>query len=192
MKFSDGTVLRLYPQTVEDFALYSDMELSEQLYQDLFAAAGKMSAKMRAVRIVAAANVSKADLQQRLVKKGESATDAKHAVEWMDSLQLVDDEKTAALLVQRCIAKGYGKARAKQLLYEKKIPKELWEGALDNYPDQMEKINAFLQNRLGDNPEPADVKRAVDALLRRGHSYGKIRIALSHLLEDSDFLREDY
>ena len=192
MKFSDGTVLRLYPQTVEDFALYSGMELTTQLHQALCAAAGKMSAKMRAVRIVAAANVSKADLQQRLVQKGESATDAKQAVEWMDSLQLVDDEKTAAMLVQRCIAKGYGKARAKQLLYDKKIPKEFWEGVLENYPDQTEKMVAFLQNRLGDNPEPADVKRAVDALLRRGHSYGKIRVAFSHLLEDSDFLREDY
>ena len=191
MKFSDGSFMRLYPQTVEDFGLYSGMEMSEQSISDLRMAAGTMSAKMRAVRIVAAANVSKADLQQRLVQKGESANNAKQAVEWMDSLQLLDDEKTAAMLVRRCIAKGYGKARAKQLLHEKKIPKEFWDDALENYPDQTDKISAFLRNRLGGNPESADVKRAVDALLRRGHNYGEIRVALSRVLEDSDFFQED-
>ncbi|HBK25685.1 MAG TPA: hypothetical protein DDY90_02870, partial [Clostridiales bacterium] len=52
--FDDGTKMGLYRQTVEDFALYSGKELDEQEMEALRTAAGQMSAKMRAVRIVSA------------------------------------------------------------------------------------------------------------------------------------------
>ena len=68
--FSDGTKLGLYRQTVEDFGLYPGRELDEAEFARLGTEAGKMSAKMRAVRIVSASSVSKRDLQQRLVRKG--------------------------------------------------------------------------------------------------------------------------
>ena len=54
----------------------------------------------------------------------------------MQELNLVDDRRTAEQLVQSCIRKGYGEARAKQLLYEKKIPKELWEEVLADVNDR--------------------------------------------------------
>ena len=191
MRFSDGFVLRLYRQTVEDFALYTGMELDEAAYASLKEAAGRMSAKMRAVRIVAAGNVSCADLEQRLIRKGEDPQQAKDAVSWMEDLSLVDDEKTAQQIVQRCIAKGYGKARAKQALYEKRIPREYWEQALEDYPDQCDKIFTFLQSKLKGDWEERDLKRAVDALLRRGHSYSEIRAGLEKLRIDPDDLQED-
>ena len=49
--FSDGTKMGLYRQTVEDFGLYSGLELSQEQMESLRSAAGQMSAKMRAVRI---------------------------------------------------------------------------------------------------------------------------------------------
>ena len=78
---SDGTKLRLYRRTVEDFGLYPGLELSEEEMRRLRSAAGEMSAKMRAVRIVAASSVSKQDLQSRLIRKGETEEDARTAVE---------------------------------------------------------------------------------------------------------------
>ena len=181
VRFSDGTTMRLYRQTVEDFGLYAGLELTEERFEILRAAAGVMSAKMRAVRIVAATSVSKNDLQHRLIQKGEDPADAKNAVQWMSELQLVDDRKTAQQVVSRCISKGYGIARAKQALYEKRIPKQYWEEALVDYPDQSEAIIAFLQDSLKDDADERAVKRAVDALLRRGHSYSQIRRCLDRL-----------
>ena len=93
--FSDGTKLGLYRQTVEDFGLYPGKELDEQEFARLGEEAGKMSAKMRAVRIVSASSVSKRDLQQRLVRKGEDPEQARAAVEWMSDVHLVDDRATA-------------------------------------------------------------------------------------------------
>ena len=186
----DGAVLRLYRQTVEDFGLYPGMELTDGELEKLRVAAGEMSAKMRAVRIVSASSISKRDLEQRLIHKGENPEQAKAAVEWMADLSLVDDRKTAEQVVARCISKGYGIARAKQALYEKRIPKEYWDEVLAEYPEQTDKIVEFLESRLGENPGEKDVKRAIDALLRRGHSYGNIRRALAKVTEDSYDLPE--
>ena len=190
IKFDDGTVMRLYRQTVQDFCLYSGKELDDAEVKQLRIAAGQMSAKMRAVRIVSASSVSKADLEYRLIQKGETKADAHQAVAWMTDMDLLDDQKTAEQVVHRCISKGYGLARAKQVLYEKRIPKELWEDALADYPDQTEKILAFLKLRLGDDWEEKDLRKATDALLRRGHSYQAIRAALQELSGETD-LQED-
>ena len=192
VKFEDGSVLRLYRQTVEDFGLYSGKELEEAELTKLRAAAGEMSAKMRAVRILSATSVSKASLQQRLIQKGESKHDAQQAVQWMAEMNLLDDEKTAQQIVGHCIAKGYGLSRAKQALYEKRIPKEYWDDALADYPDQQDKIRAFLNSRLKDDWGEKELRRAVDALLRRGHSYREIRSVLDDFAKDADFQEDFY
>ena len=192
VNFSDGSSLALYRQTVEDFGLYAGMELEEDEFSRLKEAAGQMSAKMRAVRIVSASAVSKKDLQQRLLQKGEDPEQAKQAVKWMESLDLLDDRKTAEMVVQRCITKGYGIARAKQALYEKKIPKSYWDDVLADYPDQTEKIEDFLRARLGESWDDKDLKRAIDAALRRGHSYSSIRRALNALQAGDDELPEEW
>ena len=150
-----------------------------------------MSAKMRAVRIVSASSVSKRDLEYRLVQKGEDPKQAKQAVEWMSDLKLLDDAKTAEQIVHRCIHKGYGLSRAKQALYEKRIPKEFWAEALAEYPDQTDKILEFLRTRLKNDRDEREVRRATDALLRRGHSYQEIRRAMEQMDFDTDF-QEDF
>ena len=186
--FDDGSRLGLYRQTVEDFALYTGKELTEEEAQRLKTAAGQMSAKMRAVRIVSASSVTKRDLQDRLVRKGEDPDQAREAVAWMEDLHLVDDRNTAEQVIHSCIAKGYGLARAKQALYEKRIPKQYWEEALEDYPDQSEKIESFLRSRLDADSDEKQIKKAIDALLRRGHSYGTVRQVLRNLSFDT----EDY
>ena len=179
--FEDDSVMRLYRQTIEDFGLYPGLELSDEELGNLKIAAGQMSAKMRAVRIVAASSVSKGDLERRLVRKGEDPAQAKAAVAWMSDMSLLDDSSMAQQIIARCISKGYGRARAKQVLYEKRIPREFWDDALKDYPEQLDKIMDFLESRLPDDATEKDVKRVIDALVRRGHSYGTIRRAMQEM-----------
>ena len=191
MRLGDGTIMCLYRQTVEDFGLYPGLELSDQQYDDLRQAAGAMSAKMRAVRIVSATSVSAKDLEQRLIRKGEDPKQAKAAVNWMEDLSLIDDRQTARQVVDSCIRKGYGLARAKQALFEKRIPREYWQEALDDYPDQSDAVTHFLRSRLGEEWSDKDLKKAIDALIRRGHSYSAVRKALENLSVDTEKLPED-
>ena len=189
--FSDGSRLGLYRQTVEDFGLYPGKELDEQELERLNVEAGKMSAKMRAVRIVSASSVSKRDLQQRLVRKGEDPEQAEAAVAWMEDLHLVDDRATAEQVVRSCIYKGYGLQRAKQALYEKQIPKAYWDEVLEDYPDQLGKIQDFLRARLDADSDEKQKKRAIDALIRRGHSFGAIKKEKDALSFETEDVFED-
>ena len=171
--FDDDTVLKTQPYLLADFGLYSGMELTEEDYQALLAAAGKASAKARAVRIVAAAGVSEKELQKRLVRKGEEAADAQEAVGWLKELHLLDDRETARQLAASAAAKGYGKSRIKN------IPQELWEEALAELPEMDDAIDRFLLRRWqGKDPDEKEVKRTVDALIRRGHSWKDIQSGL--------------
>ena len=183
--------MRLYRQTVEDFSLYAGLEMDDAQLEKLRAAAGQMSAKMRAVRIVSASSISKKELQRRLVQRGEDPQQAQEAVQWMSDLDLLDDAKTAEQIVHSCIRKGYGLARAKQALYEKRIPKEYWEAALEDYPEQEDKILEFLRARLSADADEKAVKRAIDALLRRGHNYGQIKRGLEQLSLNAEEFPED-
>ena len=192
VKLEDGSTLRLYRQTVEDFYIYAGKEMEDDELNRLQIAAEEMSAKMRAVRIISASGVSKGDLERRLIQKGESKQNARQAVEWLSERNLLDDRATARQLVQSCISKGYGPARAKQALYEKRIPKEYWDDVLADYPDQTEHILSFLQTKLGSHWEKKDLRRAIDALLRRGHSYTNIRKALQLFSAETDWEEENY
>lgn len=186
LKLSDGSTLRLYLQTIAEFHLYTDRVVTAEELQTIREAAGTMSAKMRAVRIVSASAVSAKDLEHRLRKKGESQEDAKAAVEWMQELAFVDDRTTAKQIVRRGLSKGYGKNRLRQMLYEKQIPQEIWDEVLEDLPEPDEDITAFLNQRLGEHPDNKDVKRAVDALIRRGHTWQDIRRCLMQRGEAMD------
>ena len=190
VRFDDGTEMRLYRQTVEDFSLYTGLEMDMAAYARLQAAAGEMSAKMRAVRIVSASSVSQKDLEQRLIRKGETPEDARFAVLWMSDLDLLDDRKTAEQIVQRCISKGYGVHRAKQALYERRIPKQYWDEVLENYPDQNDEIVAFLRNRLDPQSDARQIRKVIDALIRKGHNYSDIRHGLQQLSMGEDLPEE--
>lgn len=173
--FSDGTKMRVPASIVPDLGLYGGMELSEEELSELMTQAQKASAKERAVRIVSATSVSQRDLKRRLVQRGENPQDAEEAVDWLRQLGAVDDEAMARQVVRRCVDKGYGKARIRQTLYEKGIPKEYWDEALTDLPDMAPAIDRFLERRFrGEQPDQKEIRRAADALIRRGHSWSDV------------------
>lgn len=192
LHFSDGTVIKTQDYVIADLGLYPGVEMDEKKLRELQDAVGLASAKNRAVRIVSASGVSKKELERRLTQKGETAHDAKAAVEWLSELELLDDAKTAEQLVRSAVHKGFGKARIKQILYEKRIPEEFWEEALAQVPDMDDAVDHFLHQRLkGREPDQKELKRTIDALLRRGHSWSDIRAGLRRYTDNLD-LEEQY
>ena len=191
LRFSDGSSQMVYPAVISQLSLYAGKELSEVEREELKKTAGEVSAKERAVRIISASTVSKRDLESRLLQKGESEENAKAAVEWLQELRLLDDRKAAQQVVQSGISRGYGVARIRQMLYEKRIPKAYWDEALADFPSRDDAIDEFLQRRFrGKKPDRAEYKRASDALLRRGHSWSDIRKALERYSPDEEFFEE--
>ena len=177
----DGSTKKYLPQTVADQGLFVGMELTDAELTALEKANAALSAKQRAVRIISAAAVSKGDLQRRLTQKGEDPEDAKNAVAWLSELKLLDDAETARQIVARGAARGYGAERVKQMLYEKRVPRQYWEEALAAMPDMSEALTDFLRRRLGEDPDEKTLRSASAAALRRGYTWSQVREVLERL-----------
>lgn len=171
------------------FSLCAGMELDEATFSTLKASVAKEAARERAVRILTAYAVSERELEKRLVQKGTLPTDAADAVAWLKEHRFVDDAATAAQLVDSAVRKGYGRARIQNILYEKGIPKNLWDEALARIPAMDDAIDRFLAAKLrGRTADEKTIKKTIDALLRRGFSYGEIRDALRRYEADLEDL----
>lgn len=191
LRFDNGTSMLVFPAVITELCLYPGVEIPEAAMESLRDTCAEASARERAVRIISAAPVSRRELQSRLVRKGETEEHAQQAVQWLDELHLLDDAEVAAQIVRSGAAKGYGAARIRQMLYEKKIPRELWDDALSQLPPQGNAIDEFLRRRFrGAKPDQKELKRATDALLRRGHSWRDIRSALERYAPEEEFPEE--
>ena len=126
---------------------------------------------------------------QAIREKGASADDARYAAEWLESIGALDDAQYAAALVRHYSGKGYGRRRIQEKLYEKGVPRELWEGALDEMPENDGQIDDFLTGKLrGRAPDEKEKRRLTNALMRRGFPWSDIKAAWERL---GDRIEED-
>ena len=178
----DGACLKITEQELLDFGLRAGDELDKPTLDRLKEAAGVSNVKATAADLIGKRAMSRRDLERKLQEKGASEAEARYAAEWLEAIGAINDADYAALRVRHCAQLGYGPARIRDKLYEKGVPRELWEDALDTLPDQSEDVDRFLRSKLrGELPDEKEKKRLTDALLRRGFSWGDVRAAWNRL-----------
>ena len=175
---ADGACLKITEQELLDFRLRSGDELDEDSLERLKAAAGVSNVRASAADLIGKRAMSRRDLERKLQDRGASAADARYAAEWLEAIGALDDAQYAASLVRHYGSMGYGPARVREKLYEKGVPRELWEDALEELPEPEDQIDRFLEGKLrGRTPEEKEKKRLTDALLRRGYSWPQVKAA---------------
>ena len=178
----DGACLKITEQELLDFGLRAGDDLNEATLTKLKEAAGVSNVKATAADLIGKRAMSRASLEKKLKEKGASEADARYAAEWLEAIGAINDADYAALLARHYGEMGYGPQRVRDKLYEKGVPRELWEEALDQLPDNGEQIDRFLQSKLrGRTPEEKEKKRLTDALLRRGYSWGDVKAAWNRM-----------
>lgn len=189
-KFDDGSELKTTLNTVADMGLYSGKTLTGAEYDAVVAASGKTLCSDRAMHIIGARPMSKKQLYNRLLEKGELAENALATVERFEEIGLINDEAYAAMVVRHYAAKGYGKRRVQNELYRRGVPRDMWDAALEEMPEDeqaQEQIDRLLRRRLkSENPDRAELKKATDALARRGYSWDEIKSAVARFQDGSD------
>ncbi len=179
---ADGACLKITEQELLDFGLRSGDELDDSALERLKTAAGVSNVKAAAADLIGKRAMSRADLERKLRDKGASEADARYAAEWLEAIGAINDADYAALLVRHCAGLGYGPARIRDKLREKGVPRELWDDALEQAPDNREQIDRFLAARLrGRIPDEKEKKRLSDALARRGYPWADVRAGLNRL-----------
>lgn len=187
---SDGTVFKLPPAVIAGCGLFTGRELDVQALEQLLAAGKKAEAKQRAMNIISATSVSERDLADRLRRKGASEEDADETTRWLTELNLLDDAKTARQIVERGVRRGYGQRRIRQMLFEKKIPRDLWDDALAELPPPDGAIDDYIRAKLRDKSDHKEIKRTADALLRRGFEWNDIKRGLRRY-DEADAMEEE-
>ena len=181
VSFSDGSKIKTVFTVVADYSLYTGRELTEEELSEVLEASALAACKDRAMRIISARPMSERELYDRLVEKGESEQNAAACVAYLIGLHFLDDAEYAAMVVRHYAAKGYGARRVRDELYRRKVPRTLWDEALGQMPEQEEEIDRLLRMRLRgvEEPDRAHLKKAMDALLRRGFSWDEVRAAVN-------------
>ena len=139
-------------------------------------------ARNRALRLLDKRDYSRKMILDKLTEKGISPADAEEAADWLCSVGLVDDRRYAGLVVRHYAAKGYGERRVRDELYRRGVPKELWDEALAEMPEQDDTLDRLIRSKLGGKePSKENLSRVSAALQRRGYGWQEIREAIERL-----------
>lgn len=186
-RFDNGEELRTTLAVVTKLSLYSGRTLTEDELSAVRDASARSRCRQRALRIIGARAMSVKELTDRLKEKGESPENAEDAAQWLLDMRLLDDAQYAAMCVRHYAAKGYGPGKIRNELYRRGIARELWDEALEELPEQDDRIDALLRRKLkSDTPDRAELRKAADYLYRRGFGRDEIHAALARYSELSE------
>lgn len=138
--------------------------------------------KKRALRMLDKRDYGRDELIAKLVEKGEPPEDARQVADRFCQLGVIDDARYAALVVRHCAGKGFGASRIKNELYRRRVPRELWDEALRELPEADDTLDRLLRAKLrGDINDRDALRKATDALRRRGFGWSEISAAVERL-----------
>lgn len=171
----DGSILRLGEGEVVRFALYAGKELSNDDAEELQKAAKGSALKEKALSLLARKPQSRKELEHKLREWEASEQETAVICDRLEELGYLNDAAYAAQIARHYSAKGYGERKLRDELYRRGISRELWEEALTEAQDPSQAIDAFLAKRFsGHTPDRQELKKASDALARRGYRWSEI------------------
>ena len=176
----DGSILRVGEGEVVDFALYAGKELSEEEAERLQDAARRSGLKSKAIELLMRKPQSRRELGRKLLEWEASQEEAEAICDRMEELGYLNEGEYAGRIVRHYAAKGFGERKLRDELCRRGVPRELWDEALEQIEeeDSAAAIDAFLEKKLKGSHDPKDIKRASDALARRGYRWPEISDAL--------------
>lgn len=188
----DGSCIRVTENEVVAFALYTGMTVSDDLYDRLTEAAARSAVRTKALDYISARPMSRRELTDRLTARRPKGKDgrerpplatpeqAAEVADWLEDLGYLNDGEYAKTVARHYSAKGYGDRKLKDEFFRRGIPRQYWEEALQEAQEPEDGIDAFLRKRFrGQMPDQKELKRASDALARRGYNWNEIREGLN-------------
>ena len=176
----DGSILRVGEGEVVEFALYAGKELSEEETERLQDAAHRSGLKSKAIELLMRKPQSRKELGRKLREWEATDEEIEAICDRMEELGYLNEPEYAGRIVRYYTANGFGERKIRDELYRRGVPRELWDEALEQIKeeDNASAIDAFLEKKLRGSHDPKDVKRASDALARRGFAWPEISDAL--------------
>ena len=157
----DGSEVKSTLSAVTELRLFTGKELDE-----------------KALELLSQRQMSAKELFRKLRDKGADEETADYCVNWVIERDLLNEESYAGAIVRHYAAKGYGEGRVRQELTRRGIPRELWEDALGQMPEDSTKLDRLIASRLKNPDDRDEVRKLSASLFRRGYGSEEIRGAL--------------
>ena len=184
--FEDGEELKSTLGVVTDMRLYSGRELDDETLEELRLASHRSIMRERALDYVSRRPMSRKELTDKLIRKGEDEDTAEYCARWLEENGFISDESYSAAISRHYAAKGYGEGRIRAELSRRGINRELWEDALSAVPEDTSKLDKLVTQRLKDPEDREQVGKLCQFLYRRGYSWDDIRAALGRYSESCE------
>lgn len=181
--------------TLVDKDLRKGMEVDHHFLSEVLAHSKAKEAKAKAYNLLSQRSYTKKALSEKLIKVGGKEL-ASNTVTYMEELGLVDDLDYAIRYSRELYErKFYPPKRIAYELKQKGISEEGIEEALEQFDreDNASQAAAFIRKKRYDISDQKGRKRAFDAILRLGYSFGEAKAALGIYEEEfGEEPEEDY
>lgn len=164
-------------------------EISDEQLRQLIESSNEKRAKEKALWLISYRDHSKKELNEKVRRTCDSQS-AQAAVERLEQLGLVDDEKFARNYARQLLfGKNLSETAVKYKLAEKGIDRELAQEILEEFQvDPREQIKALVESKYKSSvADEKGLRRTVAALRRRGFGYGDIKAVLEEYIGDEDY-----
>lgn len=133
------------------------------------------------VRLLGGREHSRHELQQKLLQRGFTSSDAMAAINHAAERGWQSDTRYAEMWVRHCLQKGHGASKVRAAAQQRGIARELIDAALaEADPNWDDACYQRLRKRFGEQP-PSEAKqrdKIIRHLLSQGFTYGQIKQAL--------------
>ena len=184
--FEDESEIKSTLNVVSDLRLFSGKDMDEEQINELSSLSSRCIAREKALEYISRRRMSCREIEKKMLDKGYDEETAAYCVDWLLQNGFLNDESYAGAVVRHYAAKGYGPGRIRSELSRRGIDRELWDGALEEMPEDTSKIDKFIASRLTDPSDRVQVQKVTAALYRRGHSWEDIRRALRRFSADCE------
>ena len=184
----DGSEIKSSLGAVTDWRLFTGKALDEEELAAFRRDSSRSLARDKALELISRRRMSRKELRDKLLQKGESEDAADFAAAWLTDHGFLNDESYAAAVARHYAAKGYGAGRVRSELSRRGVEREYWDDAMQQMPEADEKLHKFIAARLKDPEDRNEVRKISAALFRRGYAWEEIRTALRRY---TDNIEED-
>lgn len=179
VSFDNGEEIRSSLGAVTELRLYSGRELDEAALEEFRRLSARSLAREKALELISRRSMSRKELMDKLISKGESEDVAQYCARWLEENGFIDEHRYAQQIARHYAAKGYGAGRVRAELNRRGLSRELWDEAFEAMPEGDDKLDKFIASRLKDPEDRDEVRKVSNALYRRGYSWEEIRSALA-------------
>ena len=160
-------------------------QIDDEQLKELIESSNTKRAKEKALWLISYRDHSKKELEEK-VRNSCDRDSAKKAVERLEELGLVNDEKFARNYAEQLLnVKHLSKKGAKYKLMEKGIDRDLADRILDEiYFDPQEHIRVIIQSKYRNLDDEKTRRRAVSALQRKGYGWSDIKSVIDEYIEE--------